>query len=470
MSETGHPVILEIEEIEKYQFVDVPILITANLIDTALGQRKCGETSNVKVLLAFEGNASVEHRCREHHPNLLEVISNSGIQEDGTAKIEIRIKDVSMNHDNQKFVVYLEAYRPHGENNIICALSNPITCVRHKLVLSEAYTAPYIWYKDEGAKDKCIRILVKLIDSNKQLVKDRNVVLIPNLIYSSGLSVQPATVLNLFHDRDKPFMIGHNGSDVIRFRVNEVSRNHRKQLFHLLVQPDLISNPSLADISPAISLAFEVKSKRTSDAKKEHFNSSLVASSFLNSGGINKVSSNGIIGDDDDDSEDNSPMLKSASMDLQSPRESFGNSKPSSTASSSSSMALTLQSKSNENLLSSHINTPRHLGVGGDGGQSERSNKSSNKRAISQSLDDGDNSNSLRATSNNSGNNGSFSSSSQHDRLQSLNTPRENDGGIFRPPYTANSNFPPSALGKKPSDFFSSLYFLSYLRLFSRSL
>lgn len=262
-------VYLEIEEIDKFQFVDYPITITANLVDTATNQRKLGETSNVKVLLAFEGNASVEHRCREHHPNLLEVIRNTGIQEDGTAKIEFKIKDVSMNHENQKFVIYLEAYRPHGENNIICAISNPITCVRHRLVLSEAYNSPYIWYKDEGAKDKCIRILVKLIDSNKNLVKDRNIVLLPTLIYSSGLPVQPANVLNLFHDRDKPFMIGHNGTEVIRFRVNEVSRNHRKQLFHLFIAPDLTTNASAADISPAVSLAFEVKSKRTSDAKKE---------------------------------------------------------------------------------------------------------------------------------------------------------------------------------------------------------
>jgi hypothetical protein len=264
----GH-VILDIEETDKFQFVDYPILITANLVDQSTGQRKLGETSNVKVLLAFEGNASVDQRCREHHPNLLEVLSNTGIQEDGTAKIEIKIKDVSMNHDNQKFVVYLEAYRPHGENNIICAVSNPINCVRHKLVLSESYDSPYIWYKDEGAKDKCIRILVKLIDSNKNLVKDRSVVLVPSLIYTSGLPVQPANVLNLFHDRDKPFMIGHNGTEVVRFRVNEVSRNHRKQLFSLHIAPDLNANPSAADISPAFSLAFEVKSKRTSDAKKE---------------------------------------------------------------------------------------------------------------------------------------------------------------------------------------------------------
>ena len=244
-------------------------MITANLVDASTNQLKLGEISNVKVLLTFEGNASVEHRCREHHPNLLEVVSNTGIKEDGIAKIEVKIKDVSMNHENQKFVVYLEAYRPHGDSNIICAISNPITCVRHKLVLSEAYNSPYIWYKDEGAKDKCIRILVKLMDANKNLVKDRSVVLVPTLIYSSGLPVQPVNVLNLFHDREKPFMVNHNGTEVIRFRVNEVSRNHRKQLFHLLIAPDLTANPSAADISPAISLAFEVKSKRTSESKKE---------------------------------------------------------------------------------------------------------------------------------------------------------------------------------------------------------
>lgn len=263
---------LDVEDVDLFQFVDVPFKIRVRMIDTVSGTVKTGQMSTIKVLLGFEGNTTADTRCREHHPHLLEVVSNTGIREDGCGVIEVKITDVSMNHDHQRFVVYLEAYRTHGENNILLAATNPITCVRHKLVISESNTQPYIWYKDEGAKDKCIKVLVKLIDSNKNIVKERNVPLAVTLVYSSGQTVQPATVLSIFNDKDKPLMISATGSELVKFRVNEVSRNHRKQLFHLLVAPDTNQDSSLGDVSPATSVAFEVKSKRTSDARKEHAN------------------------------------------------------------------------------------------------------------------------------------------------------------------------------------------------------
>lgn len=257
---------LEIDEIDLYQFVDTVFTIKVNLIDKFTNQKVTGEVSNIKILLAFEGNASIEHRCREHHPNLLEVIHNSGIKENGEATVDLKIKDVSMNHDRQRFVIYFECYRPHGEFNIISAVSNPIICIRYKLIMSESYTQPYIWYKDEGAKDKCIKILAKLIDSSNNTVQDKSVPLIATLIYSSGQQVQPINVLTLFNDKDRPLSIV-GGTEVVRFRVNEVSRNHRKQLFHLFITPDTATHPELFEISPVKSIAFEVKSKRTSEAR-----------------------------------------------------------------------------------------------------------------------------------------------------------------------------------------------------------
>jgi len=259
---------LEIEEIDLYQFVDTVFTINAYLVDrNNNNQRVTGELSNIKVLLAFEGNASIENRCREHHPNLLEVIQNSGIKEDGHATIDLKIKDVSMSHERQRFVIYFECYRPHGDFNIISAVSGPIICIRYKLVMSESYTMPYIWYKDEGAKDKCIKILIKLMDNKNQIVSDKMVPLTAILIYSSGQPVHPSNVLTVFNDKDRPISIGMSGSEVIRFRVNEVSRNHRKQLFHLLIAPDTVNFPEFFEISPAKSIAFEVKSKRTSEAR-----------------------------------------------------------------------------------------------------------------------------------------------------------------------------------------------------------
>lgn len=260
---------LEVEDVDLFQFVDVAFKIRVRMVDHNTGMVKTGQMSTIKVLLGFEGNTTADTRCREHHPHLLEVVSNTGIQENGTGTIEVKITDVSMNHDHQRFVIYLEAYRTHGDNNILLATTNPITSVRHKLVITESNSQPYIWYKDEGAKDKCIKVIVKLVDANKNQVKDRIVPLAVSLVYSSGQTVQPASVLSLFHDKDKPVTITSNGSEVIKFRVNEVSRNHRKQLFHLLVAPDTGLDLSMGDISPATSVAFEVKSKRTSDARKE---------------------------------------------------------------------------------------------------------------------------------------------------------------------------------------------------------
>lgn len=263
---------LDVEDVDLFQFVDAPFKIRVKMVDTVSGSVKLGQFSTIKVLLGFEGNTTSDTRCREHHPHLLEVVSNTGIREDGYGAIEVKITDVSMNHDHQRFVVYLEVYRTHGENNILLAATNPITCVRHKLVITEKNSQPYIWYKDEGAKDKCIKVLVQLIDASQNIVKERNVPLAVSLVYSSGQTVQPATVLSIFNDKDKPLMIASTGSELVKFRVNEVSRNHRKQLFHLLVAPDISQDSSLSDVSPATSVAFEVKSKRTSDARKEHAN------------------------------------------------------------------------------------------------------------------------------------------------------------------------------------------------------
>lgn len=136
---------LSVEELDIYQFVDSTFVINAQLIDLSSNLVHKGETSFVKVLLAFEGNASAECRCKEHHPNLIEVVHNTGIQPDGKAQIWVKLKDVSANHADQRFVIYLETYRPVGENNIIAAITNPFSSVRYKLMISETNISPFIW-------------------------------------------------------------------------------------------------------------------------------------------------------------------------------------------------------------------------------------------------------------------------------------------------------------------------------------
>lgn len=259
---------LTVEEIGPFQFVDSPIPVNVQLTDLAANSIKTGETLFLKVLLSFEASASQERNCLEHHPNLLEVIQNDGISQDGKAQILVKVKDPSRQHGNQRFVLHIEGYRPQGDVNVIAAVTSPFTVIRHKILIFETHNEPYTWFKDEGSKDKCIKVIAKLVDNKKNQVTSREVPLTVSLIYSSGQPVPPS-VLTVFRESDKPVCIGSNGATLIRFRVNEVSRNHRKQMFHLLVAPDTLLRPDVGDISPATSVAFEVKSKRSTEARRE---------------------------------------------------------------------------------------------------------------------------------------------------------------------------------------------------------
>ncbi|CAM9694482.1 unnamed protein product, partial [Phaeothamnion confervicola] len=52
------------------------------------------------------------------------------------------------------------------------------------------------------------------------------------------------------------------GTARIRFRIEEVSKNHRGQRFRLQVGPDIKENPTLGNIAPVLSEPVLVLSKR----------------------------------------------------------------------------------------------------------------------------------------------------------------------------------------------------------------
>ncbi len=96
----------------------------------------------------------------------------------------VLFRDVSGNYDNKKFALIFKAI--HSTYKISSATSQPMYSIRHKLVVEEENKAPYVWYKDEGGKDKCIEIKVSLRDSENKIVKDRKVPLKCFLLYSNN--------------------------------------------------------------------------------------------------------------------------------------------------------------------------------------------------------------------------------------------------------------------------------------------
>ena len=56
--------------------------------------------------------------------------------------------------------------------------------------------------------------------------------------------------------------IDDSGSASLKFRIDDVSKNHQKQSFAVMIAPDLSTAPQNADIGYALSSCVDIKSKR----------------------------------------------------------------------------------------------------------------------------------------------------------------------------------------------------------------
>ena len=194
----------------------------------------------------------------------------------GIANISITFNDVSMNHENKKFLLVFEVDYPGI--TVLPVMSLPMFIVRYKLVIIEENKAPYVWYKDEGGRDKCIDLVIELRNHKDEVVTgniyhnntntitlmlllDRVVPLKATLMYApdgATVSIQQILIVS----PESKLTVNGNTKGNIRFRISEVSSRHRGQLFQILVSPDVSQAPTAADIAPSFSMSIDVKSKR----------------------------------------------------------------------------------------------------------------------------------------------------------------------------------------------------------------
>ena len=186
------------------------------------------------------------------------------------------------------------------------ALTSSITIVRHKILITSCTNEGNshgtngsknqstsgkdwnsVWYKDEGGRDKCIEIVVGVYDrqhvalfeaipllltlcyasSNQQSLKHDSPSLYPQL----PLPVTNQDILNVLSPKSKQLFVldRATGTMKIRFRVEDVSKNHQGQDFCLRIAAALdnveyhyLQNYRPAMIAPAVSLSINVRSKR----------------------------------------------------------------------------------------------------------------------------------------------------------------------------------------------------------------
>jgi len=208
-----------------------------------------------------------------------------------------------MDVENREFMLCCNI-APGGENiaelqdvAVLEAHSSGMKVMRHRLRIDESILQwEDIWYKDEGGRDKCIEIPIRLEDSRENIVNDRNIKLKVSLVYADTFyTVTDQSILKLFlpttinngnsgnastavatttittaaggtlatTTNDNQYDLWtEDGLVKVRLRIEDVSKNHQGQNFRVKIAPDTINAPSDCDVMAALSPPITVRSKR----------------------------------------------------------------------------------------------------------------------------------------------------------------------------------------------------------------
>lgn len=162
------------------------------------------------------------------------------------------------------FFVQLTLRESSGSTiEIMPATTNQVNVVNYKINISVSDEWNPVWYKDEGGRDKCMTIEAMILNREGTLCIGDEVPLQMTLYYDHA--EQPVKVgrQNIFrvigpliNKTDK-----RSGKVTLRFRIDDVSKNHQGQDFRVEVAPDSKAK-GFQDVAPGFSPAVSIRSKR----------------------------------------------------------------------------------------------------------------------------------------------------------------------------------------------------------------
>lgn len=245
----------------RFPFVDHFFDVKVYLVDEN-DTMKVGSQCPIEVKLMYSDGEPVPDQ------SILETSGSSSgllISSQGMLSLRVRIREVSMKHENRRFCLQFSRRDDRlfpQKFRVTPATTTEMSVIRNKLKLQIPSDFPDVWYKDEGGRDKYIGFGVQLTDAFGNPVTTRKVPLKVILCYAgkSETVVKTQSILRLSSDSNAA--IDSNGRASIRVRIEEVSKNHQKQAFCVKVSPDTSFSPANYDIAPDISPAITVKSKR----------------------------------------------------------------------------------------------------------------------------------------------------------------------------------------------------------------
>jgi len=155
---------------------------------------------------------------------------------------------------------------PARRRAVKSASTRPVKMVNYKIRVTVDEEWESVWYKDEGGRDKSMEVFVAIYDKDGQLKTGEHIPLEPVLCYKvDDEDVTPSKVANQEILRtlgsSKILIDKDTGRGQIRYRVEEVSKNHQGKNFILQLGPDH-NVKGYKDIAAAFTPAVNVRSKR----------------------------------------------------------------------------------------------------------------------------------------------------------------------------------------------------------------
>jgi hypothetical protein len=171
---------------------------------------------------------------------------------------KIRCKINSTSDEGGSFYIKITA---KDGPEIAPVMTTTIHLVKAKIKVSTTDEWGNIWYKDEGGRDKSMEVIAEAYDKNNEMVREK-IPLNLTLYYDSETPVQVSNqdILKTQGSERKLSLDKSTGRARIRFRVEDVSKNHQGQSFMLRVAAE--KKDGLEAIAPGFTPSVSVRSKR----------------------------------------------------------------------------------------------------------------------------------------------------------------------------------------------------------------
>jgi hypothetical protein len=149
---------------------------------------------------------------------------------------------------------------------IATVVTSKVLLVRYKILVSPEVDWSNVWYKDEGGRDKCMEVMAGVYDHQLQLLYEAVPLLLTLCYYSLCSPPIPVTnqdILRILGPKSNNNLTidKSTGTIKIRFRVEDVSKNHQGQDFCVQIAVS-DSREGSRRIAPGLTPPITIRSKR----------------------------------------------------------------------------------------------------------------------------------------------------------------------------------------------------------------